>query len=155
MHKSWAIAVIAGSVLIGALLGIGLPRSSEASWSAWSCQYTISGYPVTGGTLSARGCASWWQGSPLQWAVWSDTYVPYSYSILSYAEGSDRCGASSWTTQMADYGFWFNSTYGNSPAPVGPFQNCGGSHDYKVYTCNWRKQYSSSPSQGTCGAVYY
>ncbi len=155
MAKRWVFVIIGAAILVGATLGVGLPRSTEAYWGPWSCQWTFSGYPVSGGTLSARGCASWWIGSGFYWEVWSDTYVPTSYAIQTYVEGSDRCGSSSWKVQMTGIRTVYNTNYGTSPVAVGAYQNCTSGHDYRVYSCNWRKRYSTSYWEGPCGAVYY
>ncbi len=151
--RKWLLVVLGAAVLFGVVMGIGLPRSASAHWTPWYCDWTITNHPVSGGSLSARGCANWWTHSELWWEIWSDTYVPYSYKIRTYAEGSDRCGANPFKVQMSSLKDVYGNTYGTSgPAKVGPYQDCTGGHDYKAYTCNWRWRYSTSSAEGKCGS---
>lgn len=155
MRREWAI-IVAAAILVGAVLGVGLPRTTEAAWTSWSCQWAVSGHPVSGGTLSGRGCASWWTGSGLWWQVWADTYVPYSNTIYTYVAGYDRCGSNSFRLQMWGNQTVYNTTYGTSGGGyVGPYQDCTGGHDYRGNTSHWRKRYSGSGWEGKTGVVYW
>lgn len=151
------VIVAAVARVAGVLLGLGVPRPAEAQWSGWSCKWTVSNYSVSGGTLNGRGCANWWTGPELRWAVWADTYVPTSYQIYTYAEGADRCGSDPFKIQMREGRTQgTNITYGTSgDSEVGPYQDCRAGHDYRVCGSHWRKRYSGSSWEGKFACVFF
>lgn len=152
-------------VLLLALTLIGVqPDTARADgFGGWSCPYTIQAYPISNGTLSARGCSSTYECActTLLWQVWSDTYPSYSvWEIYTYVAGSDSCnGGQSYTFQMSTSHNDYSSNYGTSGSPAqGAYQNClqGQSHVLRAQTSNYVLPASVSTQwQGTVGYAYF
>lgn len=158
MHKRVVITVLlAVTVLVAPIMGssVGVKAASHL-WGPWSCAYAVSGYPVTGGSLSGRGCASWWNGAELRWQVWADTYVPYSYAIQTYVSGQDRCSGGSWIFQMSASDTVYYDDYGTSTTAAGAYlSTCTSGHYYRTYYAGSRKATSSTSWQSASSYVYW
>ncbi len=145
-------------VLILFVLFFALVSIAAAAWTPWSCKWTVVSYPVTGGTLSGRGCVQWWDGAELLWKVWGDTYTPQSYVISTRVDGYDTCdGGAHWVYQMST-GYYnnYNTTYGTTGSgKQGAYQNCMSGHIYRADGSHFRKQTSSSGWEGRWGTVYW
>jgi hypothetical protein len=155
--RSKIIAVLVAAILITTLANPPKLAMAQAnSWTPWDCKWAVWHYPVTGGVLDGRACASWWTGATLQWQVWADTFVPYSNTIHTYVQGEDRCTGFGWVLQMWGARYVYYDDYGTSgPGAVGSYQNCTSGHQYRAYYAGSRKQYSWSSWQGTSSYVYW
>lgn len=153
------VLIMVMSLLIP-LLASPMPVAA-GSWGPWSCQWAVSGYPVSGGTLDGRGCAQWWQttvGTENWWQAWGDTWAPAgSYAIQTYAAGYDSCSGGSFVYRMSASNTVYNTDYGTSGSPAfGSYDNaCTNNHRYAVYYVGQRQATSSSSWEGTGAWVYF
>lgn len=156
MDKRLALVMLATAVLTSpSLLDLSNREAAASSWGPWVCGWAISGYPVSGGTMSGRGCAQWWTGSEPWWGVWGDTYVPYSHTIRTYVQGDDRCGGGSWAAQMSKTEEVYNTDYGTSGDTGSYLTTCTTGHYYRTYNSSSRKRYSWSSWESSNGYVYH
>lgn len=143
-------------VILVVIISARVPAAEAQTWSSWSCKATVSNYPVSGGSISGRGCASLWTGSQLLWQVWADTYTPYSVSIYTYVAGLDQCGMGGWVLQMRKDNYDSNATYGTTGGSVqGSYQNCTNGHTYRVNASHYRQATAGSAWEGSNGDAYY
>jgi hypothetical protein len=127
-----------------------------ASIDSWECQWTVNSFPVTGGTISGRGCRDVHSYNQF-WDVWADTYAPWSTKIQTHVWGYDKCtGDADYVLRAYTSNEDLNTTYGTSGSKDGPFVTCDLGHTYKVtgYHIRWRD--TGSPGwEGTVGNVYW
>ncbi len=157
MRKYMLMLSLAAAILL-TQLGINAAHAQPSrplGWTPWSCYWSVSGYPVTGGTMSGRGCATWRDDNVLQWEVWADTCVPSSYHIQTAVTGEDRCSGGQWVYEMFSVGDVYNTTYGTSNPAAGSYLDCYGGHSYWNANPHFRQQYSSSNWEGTGANSYW
>src|SRR5579875_3453843 len=134
------------------------------SWGSWLCQWSVYGYPIPGGSLSARGCARTWDcgGCPTHlWQTWSDTQVSYVvYETYTYVASLDSCnGGAGWSFWGSTSNYSYNTSDGTSGNPLQTgYSDCppGGDHRYRVDTSNYELPSSVSTQwYGSGGTVYF
>lgn len=157
---------LAGAIVVAmAALGGGIKPAHADGWGTWQCQWSIYGYPIPGGSLSARGCARVWLCgtgcNTYLWQSWSDTQVSYVvYETYTYVASLDSCnGGAGWSFWGSTSNYSYNTSDGTSGNPLQTgYTDCpsGSDHRYRVDTSNYELQSSASTQwYGSAGTVYF
>lgn len=153
MHKS---RVLRKTLIALAILVVAVPMQvASAAWTSWDWKYSVSGYPVTGGSMYGSTGVSWWDGSELLWQIQGVVSVPTSLNVYVNIEGWDKCSNTSWTSHMQADKSAYNTTGATTSPTTGYYSNCASGHQYRVFWNGQRQQYSGSTWEGTWTYVYF